>query len=69
MQRYRNIQEEVLNDFKINPRDCEIPIKNSIQSTYNTFQYIGIKMGLDLDESIEFADELFDKYELNKYDV
>jgi hypothetical protein len=65
MKRYRMIQEEVIKDYGIDPKDLDVPFKNSIQATLDVFYNIGLLLSNDEDFANEFKNELRKKYELS----
>lgn len=64
MKRYIEIQNEVLKDFKVNLSDLDIVQKNSKECTYNLFFKVGMLITKNESISLEFADELVDKYNM-----
>ena len=58
MKRYRMIQEEVIKDYGIDPKDLDVPFKNSIQATLDVFYNIGLLLSNDEDFANEFKNEL-----------
>lgn len=65
MKKYRMIQEEVIKDYNINPKDLDVPFKNSIQATLDVFYNIGLLISNDESFAEEFKNELRKKYELS----
>lgn len=62
MKRYIEIQNEVLKDFKVNLSELNMVQKNSKECTYNLFYKVGMLITKNESVSLEFADELADKY-------